>query len=182
MAQSTASRNGDSVPEVMAEKELNRAGFATEVVLHHTPTFTSDELRELSSWSQISELLPDVDFADEVVGDGFDVLSGEDKAQLVGIPMVFVQWRFTNGKDGFLVIIDALAKIGLNDTDVRKVRIIDFSAKSGLCQEMRDYTDRTGKMTGLIVRRGLKASTYNFEDPKTGETRVATTYYLDKSK
>lgn len=175
--------NTTAVPEAMAEKELNKAGFGAELIQRQDSALIDpDQLRAITSWDDIQGIIENSVYADEVIGDGFDVLSGDDKAQLVGTPLVFLQWRFANGKDGFLVIIDAIQKTGVGNTDMRKVRIIDFSAKSGLCQELRDYSAKTGSFAGLVVRNGLRASTYNFEDANTGENRVATTYYIDKSK
>lgn len=154
----------------------------TKAVAIPTPDFSATALKNLTSWEDLGELFDsagvELQFADQVLGDGFSVLSTDDKGQLIGVPLALLEWRFNDGQQGRFVSIRAVAKTGINDTDVRKVIINDGS--TGIMRQLDEFTQATGKSAGLLVRRGFRVSEYMYEDEK-GVQRPAKTYYLDTS-
>jgi hypothetical protein len=90
-------------------------------------------------------------FAEEM-GNGFAILASEDKVQLVGVECLFLKWRFTDGDFGRYVNVAVLTHDG------RKLILNDGS--TGICGQLWDYTQATGKSTYGHAKRGLRASTY----------------------
>lgn len=142
--------------------------------------FTEDELRG-ASWDELIALTEQrfgaSDAADQVMGDGFTVLATEDKAMLCGMPLFLMEWNFNDGDMGRFVSVRCLAK--LPGGVVGKYIINDGS--TGVMEQLAKYTKKTQRMGGLLVRKGLRRSDYTYEDPATGESRPATTYYIDTS-
>lgn len=146
-----------------------------------TPQFSNDDLREIDSFESALNLLgatlgaESIDDASEELGNGFELI--EDKKQLVGTTMVLLSWRFPEsdkGAEGYFAAVQAVTKDG------RKV-IFNDGSSTGIYRQLRDYSARTGKYAGLVVRRGLRESTYPYTD-SNGRTSQATTYYLDTAK
>lgn len=110
-------------------------------------------------------------------GTGFVVT---DKAALVGVPLVLLEWRFNEGDFGGFVSAAAVT------ADGRKVVINDGS--TGIREQLEMVTAQRRKrnhphpQAGLKVMAGLTVSEYETEavNPKTGETvkTRAKTYYL----
>lgn len=146
------------------------------------PQYDVEKLGSLTSWGDVADLLESSNvqtlYADQVAGDGFTLLSSDDKAKLIGVPMVLLEWRFNNGAQGRFVSVRAVAKTGVDDTDVKKVIFNDGS--TGILQQLTEITEKTSAQGGLIVRKGLRVSQYTYEDEK-GVERPAETYYLDTS-
>lgn len=149
---------------------------------------SNDDLLNISSFEDalafVAEVYGDVLAADEVIGNGFKMLS--NKGLLVGVPFVAVQWKFhvSDYNDSFytnmLVVTDKGDRYLVND------------GGSGITRDLKDYSDRSGRMGGLVFRNGLSESTYSFcddcrvatvrcADPDNHKQGPATTYYLDLS-
>jgi hypothetical protein len=161
-----------------------RLGGGTEVsTVQDVPDYDQAALVALESWEDVSALLEthgvEVEFADKVLGDGFSVLSTDEKMTLIGRPMMLMEWRFNNGAQGEFVSIRAIVKTGDMSTDIKKVILNDGS--TGIRDQLKKFTAMTGKRAGLVVRRGLRVSEYTYEDEKTGEKRPAKTFYIDAS-
>jgi len=170
------------VQEAMSEKEIARAMGGKEIARTEPELLSREELQAIQSWEDIAQILDtkgvEVEMADVALGDGFSVLSTDDKAQLVGRPMILIEWRFNQGNMGQFASMRAVVKTGELPTDIRKVIINDGS--TGIMQQLKKFTEETGKTTGLIIRHGLKRSDYTWEDDK-GVEHPGTTYYIDTS-
>lgn len=115
--------------------------------------------------------------ADQELGDGFTLLATDGKKRLVGLPMFLLEWTFNDGDFGKFVSIRCVVQ----NPDGGMSRYIINDGSSGIADQLARYTKRSGKMGALLVKRGLRASEYDYEDPTTGEKRPAVTYYLDLS-
>lgn len=108
--------------------------------------------------------------ADAELGDGFALL--ESKDPLIGIPLLFLSWSFSPGKfDEEFVSARIVTKDGgkyvLND------------GGTGIRAQLREFSDSHGGRTGgLLARRGLRRSDYQYTDDN-GKTQDASTYYVD---
>ena len=128
------------------------------------------------------------------LGDGFKIVDEDDKAKLVGVPLLFLEWTFVPGDfDDEYVSIRAVSEDDQTGA-VRKYIINDGG--TGICRDLRDFTTKTGRNGGLFVKNGLRVSNYHI-DPKTNEPMSkanaraaiargdkivpASTYYLDAS-
>lgn len=154
---------------------------STDVAL---PEFAEADLRALSTLDDVAELFRrysvEVRNAADEVGDGFAFI--ENKDRLVGVPMILIKWdcnlstsyKDENGNPLRNVQVWVMYERG---GQVHKVRFVDFS--SGVCRQLWDYSGRTGRHMGLAVANGLRKSEFEYEDPATGKTAMASTYYLD---
>lgn len=129
--------------------------------------------------------------AEQVIGDGWHVI---DKADLVGVPFIAVDYRFADSKkhativDGvrqpmqFLimkVVTDEFVQSGGKDG-----KYVVTDGGSGLMKQIGEWIEKEGidlsgeTVPALICKRGLVESNYEFTNEKTGEIGEATTYYL----
>lgn len=181
MAQTRSPKNASDAPDIMTEKQIAESLGATTVAIV-TPDYDSADLVAIESWDDVASLMErhgvEVEFADKVLGDGFSVLSTEDKAQLVGKPMMLLEWRFNDGAQGEFVSARAIVKTGDLPTDIRKIIVNDGS--TGIKEQLKKFTAQTGKQAGLLIRRGFRVSEYMYEDDN-GVQRPAKTYYIDAS-
>lgn len=149
-------------------------------VMRQKSVYSDDKLREGKTFEDfarmVSETMPDgvVDVAD-VLGDGFTVLSREQKSMLVGVPLVFMEWDFYEGKFGRpFVAVRVVAKLPGGATG--KYIINDSGA--GICEQLAKYTKETNVTRGLFARKGLTRSDYKTTDNDGNEIDGAT-YYID---
>lgn len=166
----------------MANTQTNEAkatSKGTEVV---KVVFDEQALRNLNSFEDAFKLVQNefgaIADASEVIGDGFVVL--DDKTQLVGRPMVLLNWHFSEGdyrdEDGNLRdFVSARVISQRPDGTVDKWVVNDGS--TGLCDQLKNYSVRTNMMGGLLVQRGLRVSEYIH--PTHGPAK---TFYLDLQK
>lgn len=140
------------------------------------------QYREISSFEDALRLAQEqygeVEAASSAIGDGFALLTTDQKVQLIGVPCVFLSWSFAAsevGERGEFVTVRVVTEDG------RKVVVNDGS--TGIYQQLKDYTTETnGRDGGLIVRRGLRKSDYTYtvtEGKDKGKEKAATTYYID---
>lgn len=172
--------------EVMSEKEIARALGATGTdVVRYENVFTDDEALGIKSWDDINLLLAEREYetvlVDEVLGDGFQIMSTDDKMRLVGVPMHILDWKFYEGKLGGFVSARVIVKVGNAPTDIQKFRIADGS--TGVYQDLQTLTAKLGRTHSVSVRRGFRVSEYEKEVEQNGKTIVvdAKTFYLDTS-
>ena len=178
---------GEAVEEVMSSRDLARAGQGDDLIAATPRLFEDDQLLHAEGLAELQAMLTeagvDIHNAEDVLGDGFELISGMDKMRLVDKPLFFIQWVFMNSqKFGEMVAIHAVEITGPGDKDIRKVKIIDFSGKSGIRVDLANYSNTYDKFGGLYLRKGLRASTYNFKsiDPSGQEVfKPATTFYLN---
>ena len=139
--------------------------------------FADNMLAAIKSFDDVAAMFNDNGIAVETItdyGTGFSVV---DKARLVGVPMLLIEWRFNDGDFGEFVSVAAITKAN------EKVIFNDGSAKSGILSQLRLVTQQRIErgsdtpQTGLLVEGGLTRSDYTYEDEK-GQQRPATTFYL----
>lgn len=107
-------------------------------------------------------------------GTGFSVA---DKSTLVGVPLLFLQWRFIEGNMGEFAAAHVITGDG------RKVVIVDGS--TGIRDQLMRVTatrikrgqDSVASRSALKVKGGLRRSDYQFDDG-SGKMKDATTFYL----
>jgi len=146
----------------------------------NAPTvFTDSILAKITSFDDATAMLDSTGIALESMSDygtGFSVV---DKAKLVGVPFLILEWRFNSSElndDGF-VSVAAVTKH--ND------KVIFNDGSSGVLAQLRMVTEqRTERnhptpQAGLIVQDGLTKSDYTYTDDK-GKSIPATTYYLSE--
>lgn len=94
----------------------------------------------------------------------------ENKDHLVGVPFVIAAVNFYEGSYGEFVAVRAY------QMDGKKIVFVDGG--SGIYQQMKDWTDKTGRFTAIRVNGGLRKSDYTYTDEDSGKEIPATTYYL----
>lgn len=145
-----------------------------------TPNFSDTDLRNISTFEDAVALMAEayghenLFAADQVIGNGFRVLSTREKDRLIGVECAFLNWRFHPGKynDEFvtvLVVTRAGEKFLMNDSG------------HGIYQQLHQVTESTGREGGMLCRNGLNRSDYEYEDAETGKMMPASTYYIDQS-
>jgi hypothetical protein len=148
---------------------------ATDKQIEKRQMFYPNDLRNIESFQDALRLLEgsgiSVEDATEVIGDGFEML--DDKTKLVDQPFVILAWLFAPGdyKDEQTGETSEFCIMRLVTGEGKKYVVTDGS--TGLSAQLRDYEQRTGKMGGLIVRRGLRRSDYE------NEHGPGTTFYLN---
>lgn len=180
----------NEVPEVTPEyrREQLAEQRAANLPARVTRVISPSELHQVDSMEAAIALLQNtigvsVVEAREEIGDGFDYL--ENKDGLVGRPLLFMQWEcglspsYTD-RDGKPLRTVQAWLIVERAGEIRKFRISDFS--TGICAQLWDYTERTGRTAGLAAPKGLRKSEFPYVDPDTGAKSVAATYYIDLSK
>lgn len=136
--------------------------------------YDTGALRDIQSFEDAAALVEStygpILTADSELGDGFAML--ESKDVLIGVPVLFLSWSFSEGQyaEEFVsarVITKDGGKYVLND------------GGTGIRTQLREFTDtHDGRTGGLLARRGLRRSDYDYTDDK-GKTQAASTYYVD---
>lgn len=150
----------------------------TEVAVTDPTALTTKDFKAITSFDEAVKLGEDtygnVLDASQELGDGFAVLSTNDKGRLMNTPMFLVSWDFHKsdvGEAKEFVSIHAITKDG------QKYIINDGS--SGIYAQLREFTDEhDGRKGSFFVPRGLRESTYDYTDAN-GKTSKATTFYLN---
>jgi len=150
-------------------------------VIKMPPKFDEDELRALDNWEAAIALTQEqtgtIASAAEEMGDGFRLLDTKEKRLLIGVPCIFMEWRFSMGDMGEFVSARIAARHGHDS--LGKYIINDGS--TGIYSQLLAYTEKHNVYGGLVSERGLRVSNYEWEDPNTGEKKPATTFYIDTS-
>lgn len=120
-----------------------------------------DVLKQLESDGEI--------FAAAELGNGFAVLSTKDKARLVGVPLLILNWNFNDGENGEFVSAQVM-------TNTERLIVNDGS--TGIYKQLKALAD-TGEVRAIFAKHGLRKSEYEYTDPKTQEKKPAVTYYID---
>jgi hypothetical protein len=150
----------------MAEKN------SQEIELNYT--VSDDALGEITSFDDALALLTEtygeagIVVASDVLGDGFAMLTNKDL--LIGVTFVAVKWTITMGDHGEFAVVKLVT------IDGKKYVVTDGS--TGLHQQLSDFSAKTGRYGGLVVKNGLRKSDYTYTD-ENGKETPATTYYLD---
>lgn len=189
-----ASRNRAASTVDATTAEQSTQDSATAIVPR--PNYDADALRNLTSFADAIDLAGEqfgtVDDAVDVLGDGFILMSKEDKAKLVNLPLLLLEWSFYPSEEhgGEFCSIRLVAQ-GENGS-IGKYVVNDGS--TGLAETLRNYTARTGRQGGLLVRKGFRESSYAYcddcrvavsdthkSDEPAHSVGRARTYYLNTS-
>lgn len=185
----------NTFPGQVTEDELNTASTEdSQMVL--SDRYDTEALQKIGSFQEALELVGStlgyVEDAAKAMGDGFALLSSDGaKARLVKKPLILMSWDFYPGDFG-----DEFAAIRIvaqeDNGTISKYIVNDGS--TGVAKMLREFTNKTGKRGGLLVRNGFRASEYDFceecrsatcAEPvphkEAGHHKRATTYYIDTS-
>jgi hypothetical protein len=150
--------DGESFPGQVLESELDSIP-ADQLV---TKTFTDDDLRSLVSFDQALALTQqthgEIVDAERELGNGFRVLDNKDKMKLVGVPILLMDWTFNDGNFGKFVSVYLAAK----NEDGSMGRWILNDGSTGIATMLAEYTQKTDRRGGLLVRGGLRFSEYPY--------------------
>src|SRR6185369_14858643 len=84
--------------------------------------------------------------------------------KLIKVPLLLLDWRFNPGEYGD----DFVSITGVSQDEMGKAnKVIINDGSTGICKDLREYTQKTGRMGGLFCRRGLRVSEYD-TDLETG--------------
>lgn len=148
-----------------------------EKVTNAPAVFHDNVLASIGSFDDVRSLFADSGIAVETMedyGTGFKIV---DKASLVNVPFIILEWRFNDGDFGTFVSVAAVTKHN------EKVIFNDGSEKSGIHAQLRMVTDQriardhATPQAGLLVEGGLTRSDYTY-DGDDGKPKPATTFYL----
>jgi hypothetical protein len=160
--------------EEIAAKE---AEFRANITGDSTALVTAGN-REAESWDDVAAL---VEERPEEVTILDDYLKLDNKKALLDVPFWINRWWFTDGDQidpdsgeprQFAVLRVLVSKeIRTESGDTNKVVVTDGS--TGIYQQLRKITQKTGKTGSMMVRHGLRVSQYTAataEGPKQAET------------
>lgn len=137
-----------------------------------------ETLGGLESFSDILNLADgNIESAADVLGYGFGLL--EDKDRLLGIEFIIVRYEVHQSdkvKGKQFATIHVMTRSG--------DKFIVNDGSTGIMQQLAELKEKRngGNICPLFVPRGLRASTYEYTDPATGQVSEATTYYLNTAK
>lgn len=122
--------------------------------------FDDEQLRSIQTYEDAERLLLEEYGADAIsdigdwIGNGFRVLSKEQKSLLVGKPFLILDWSFNTGDMGQFVSARIMT-VGDNG------KFVLNDGSSGIYADLRELTNRTRKNTGYRVKGGLRVSQYD---------------------
>lgn len=142
----------------MAQSKQSKELTVAELADRDLERWSDRELRELTDYEQAIQAAIGVygkaDDVTEEIGNGFAVLSKDDKAKLVGKPFFALYWTFNAGDFGdYFVSAACITPEGM--------KFILNDGSSGIYQQLADYsTTHDGKQGALMCPGGLRSSTY----------------------
>lgn len=143
--------------------------------------YDEDALREGITWDYFVHLMGADEIVDagQVLGDGFTLI--DDKNRLVGVPLMFLEWKFRPG-DFALPYVSCRVVAQIQGVGVGKFIFNDGS--TGIADQLATYTKKTGRQGRLYAKQGLRRSNYTVQlpDPRNPGQFIdspATTYYID---
>jgi len=154
-------RKSDKATEETTVEEVNTTGEVMAV----PSTFSREELSGITSWDDALRLAQseygDIVTADTEIGDGFKVATEDDERRLIGVPLFLLEWTFRAGDFGDDYV--SIRAISQGDSGVSTKWIINDGG-TGICRDLRDFTKKTGRFGGLLVRNGLRVSDYQVDN------------------
>jgi hypothetical protein len=142
-----------------------------------TTDISRDQLAEMENFADAIKALQALGgevINSDILGDGFSLL--KEKEKLVGVPLMFVTWNFSQGDFGEMVSARVIAEFPNNNY----VKYVINDGSTGMYQQLRDATDRHPDVRMLFAKRGLRKSDFTYVDEK-GTKKPATTFYIDTS-
>lgn len=155
------------------------------VELINTNTFDPDALREATTLDDFAALTVaehgDILAAEDVMGDGFQILTRDEKSLLIDKEMLIMDWAFRDG-DFASAYVSMRVVAKMPGGGLLKAIVNDGGA--GIPNQLASYQTRTGRTGGLKVKKGLRVSEYDtgedgrpVSDPAL-KTGTGSTYYL----
>lgn len=149
-------------------------------VITRGPQWDDDTLLDIKSFDEAVRLAQEefggeLVAAEETLGNGFTILNGDAKNILCGVPLVFMGWNFNLGDKGEFVSAQVVARMPGGGM----VKAIINDGSTGVYKQLSAFTKRTGRLGGLTARGGLTRSDYTYTDKDTGESKPATTFYIN---
>ena len=169
------------VPEHPSAQAREAGDGSGGTVVPTTPQYTTEQYRAINSWDD-AMALAQASFGQlvtaEDLGDGFQLVKEEDKAALVGVPMLCLYAQLRTGDLGGYVVVRCITKDG------RKVVVVDGG--TGMYEQLNTYMQEHAGRWPNVWPRGLRRSDYKKELPhpkEPGKTIIAdsTTFYIDTS-
>lgn len=178
-----------------AERQVAMRDQVSYLDIPDAVRFDDGDLRSIQSFDDAAALavamfgeLPSVA---DMLGDGFALLSKEDKARLVGVPLILLSWDFYPGDFGSNF---AAIRIVARNDDGSAAKFIVNDGSSGIAEMLASYSKQTGRNGGLLARHGFRESNYPYcaecmhavrdnhlEENAGHKVGRATTYYIDTS-
>lgn len=145
-------------------KELERgAGLAVP----------SGETVEVNSWAELEELSRNDPEQIQVID---DYVKLDDKKLLLGIPFAITRFWFSVGDVSDYATMKCVLSRPVFSPDGETDRVVITDGSRGIYEQLRKVVLTTGKTANLVVRHGLRVSTYDV-DTEEG-TKKASTFYL----
>ena len=156
---------------VLAEKELVDMSTGEIVPLDSIKAVNTMDSKEYMAW------LAEEGATIEEFDGGSDWTLVGDKADLVDVPFVIAMLRFNDvkRKDGSLTG-KQFVSVSCFKEDGTKIVFNDGS--TGVMQQLVTYTEKHHRTTGILCKKGLRVSEYDYEDHETGVVTPAKTYYI----
>lgn len=162
----------------MANPKTTEPETKSEEVVTALPTYRNSDLQAVTTFEDALALMREtygdtgVITADEVIGNGFAMLKTKDV--LIGVPFALVKWQFYPGR-----YANNFVSAMVVTKDGKKYLLIDGG--TGICAQLQEVTDNTGRQGGMVARNGLTRSDYTYTDSETQEETPAHTFYIDTS-
>lgn len=167
MAASRKVPQEEFVPDQMTEAKVDRAS-GQEIAVQDP--FTREQYSGIESLQDAITAAADafggvvVAHDDPLLGSGFKIATEDDKIRLMGVQLLLLDWRFNPGEYGKeFVSIHAVTGSSTGKAD----KWILNDGGTGICRDLREYSDKTNRYGGLYLEKGLRISRYP-TDPETG--------------
>lgn len=165
----------------------DKTSSSTDVAI--TGSIDPDSLRAVRSFAELENLTGNtvdaLTVVSDALGDGFSLLS--KKERLIDVPFIILGWRFNLKIDhpdqqGDFVSVYVMTrkeeKYIFNDGSTgiyAQVDELETKIKKG------EVNPQTGQPLTLpmLCKGGLRVSRYDYENPESGETAAAETFYLN---
>lgn len=158
---------------MVAKKGKADAAPSTEIA--EIDGLSDDQLRNLTAPDQVYGLFgaENVEEVNRYIGTGFTLI--DDKTKLLGIPFVVVRYAVNEStkvtRDGKPALFSTIYLI----TGSGEKFIIN-DGSTGIHAQCQEILAQRGKLSGLYVPKGLRVSTYEYND--NGTTTEASTFYF----
>lgn len=122
--------------------------------------FSTSDLREVKNVDDALKLITDAfggiqSIGEFELGSGFKLLGDDEKKRLVKVPLILLFWQFNEGDFGEFVSVTLIT------ADKNADRLILNDGSSGICEQLRDISENTGRYGGITIPNGLRVSEYD---------------------
>jgi hypothetical protein len=143
---------------VVTKKNVEKVEDKT-VAQFNNGGFSDDQLRSVRTAEDAMRLAAEMygavdSITDLEIGNGFTML-GDNKDRLVGVPFLVMATDLHEGDWG------QFASALLFTLDGTNARLILTDGSTGICEQIRQLRESTGKAGGYHVPNGLRKSTYD---------------------